>query len=86
MFGWLGNVFIVVGLWMVGNKNRNCFLWTMAGEAAYAAHVYLRRDWAILAAVGIFFFMALRNYIKWGENENRTPDCCRREHIDGSSS
>jgi hypothetical protein len=67
MFGWLGNLFIVVGLWEVGNKKRSAFIWTMIGEAFFAVHTGpIKHDWPIFVAVLIFFSLAVRNYLKWG--------------------
>lgn len=86
MFGWIGNVFIVWGLWQVGNKVRAAFIYTMIGEAFYFVHVALRRDWAILAAVTIFFSLAARNWWKWGQDANRSSDSYRRRDVDGSCS
>jgi hypothetical protein len=67
MFGWLGNVFTVVGLWKVGNRTRQAFLWAFAGECCYAVHLAARRDWAMLTACLLFLTLATRSYIKWGK-------------------
>ena len=66
MLGWIGNLFIVAGLWGVGNKNRNAFLFSIAGESAWIANAYLRRDWALTSICVVFLLMAVRGYIKWG--------------------
>ena len=67
MLGWIGNLFIVVGLWGVGNKNRNAFLSSIAGESLWIANSYLRKDWALTSICVVFFLMAVRGYIKWGK-------------------
>lgn len=67
MLGWLGNVFIIAGLWGVGDKNRRALWFSMAGEVCYIIHCYLVKDWAIFAAAWIFLFMVVRAYVKWGQ-------------------
>lgn len=66
MLGWIGNVFIVLGLWGVGNRARNAFLLSAAGEAFWIANAGLRGDWALGSICVVFFLMALRSYVKWG--------------------
>lgn len=68
MLGWIGNIFIVVGLWGVGSKIRNAFLVSIAGEGFWIANSYLRNDWALFAICWVFLLMALRGYILWGRN------------------
>ncbi len=74
---WAANLIIWIGLWRVGNKSRNAFLFTMVGEAMYACHVAYRHDWPIFFAVLIFFTLAARNYWKWGKDEPGCNGKCR---------
>lgn len=68
MFGWIGNVLIIAGLWYgVGNKNRNGLWFSIAGEVAYIIHCYLVKDWAIFFAAWVFLFGVVRAYVKWGK-------------------
>ena len=67
MLGWIGNIFIVLGLWGIGDKNRSALLFTMAGEGAYIVHTYRVHDWPIFIAAWIFLLMAARAYVKWGQ-------------------
>jgi hypothetical protein len=69
MLGWIGNLFIVAGLWGIGNKWRPAFLFSIVGEAAYILRSYLVQDWALFAICWIFLIMAIRGYIKWGNSE-----------------
>lgn len=68
MLGWIGNALIMVGLWRMGDKSRSAFLFSIAGETAWCANAYLRRDWALTTICLVFNIMALRNYIKWGKS------------------
>lgn len=65
MLGWIGNVFIVVGLWGVGNRDRRAFLASCVGEALWIANAYARSDWALASICVVFFAMAVRGYLKW---------------------
>lgn len=69
---WIGNVIIAIGLWKVGDKSRNAFLFTMVGEICYGIHTFLTGDWAIFVAVLIFFSLAVRNYIKWSHTDRES--------------
>lgn len=66
VIAWIGNLFIVAGLWGVGSKNRGAFLFSVVGETAYIARSYFLHDWALLAICCVFWAMALRGYILWG--------------------
>lgn len=65
MLGWIGNAFIVGGLWGVGNKNRNAFLLSIVGEAFWIANAIGRSDWALASICVVFAVMAARGYYKW---------------------
>jgi hypothetical protein len=67
MLGWIGNLFIVAGLWGVGNKRRGAFLFSIAGEGAWIANAYSRGDWALTFICVVFLLMAVRAYVLWGK-------------------
>jgi hypothetical protein len=69
--GWTGNVFIVVGLWGVGNKRRGAFWCSMIGEACYIWRSYIARDPALGFVCVVFLLMALRGYVLWGRERVR---------------
>lgn len=69
LVGWAGNVFIVYGLWGVGNKYRPAFLASIIGESFWIANAYRRSDWALGSICVVFLAMALRAYYLWGKNE-----------------
>lgn len=64
--GWLGNLFIVAGLWGVGSRKRGAFLFSIAGEAFYIHRSFMVRDWALFAVCWVFLAMAARGYVLWG--------------------
>lgn len=67
MLGWIGNVFIVAGLWGAGNRYRPAFLASVVGESFWIANAYSRSDWALGSICVVFLAMALRAYVKWGQ-------------------
>lgn len=67
ILGWIGNVFIVVGLWKVGNRSRDGFIASCVGELLWIANAYSRADWALTAICMVFLVMAVRGYVKWGK-------------------
>ncbi len=66
MLGWIGNVFIVAGLWGLGNKYRPAFLFSIGGESLWIANAYRRADWALTSICVVFLLMAVRGFILWG--------------------
>lgn len=62
---WIGNIFIVAGLWGIGNKQRGAFIFSMLGEAAWIAFSLSAHLYSLALICGVFFTMALRSYIKW---------------------
>lgn len=65
MLGWIGNAFIVAGLWGVGNKRRGAFILSAVGELLWIANATGRGDWALASICVVFLLMALRSYVKW---------------------
>lgn len=68
MLGWIGNLFIVAGLWGVGNKRRGAFGFSVAGEILWTGNAALRHDWALATICVVFSVLAVRSYIKWGQD------------------
>ena len=68
MLSWIGNIFIVAGLWGVGNRSRNAFLLSIVGEGAWITEAHRRADWALATICTVFLVMAVRSYILWGRD------------------
>lgn len=71
MLAWLGNILIIVGLYKIGNKQRSAFIWSICGESAWTASAILAENWALAFICTVFNVMALRNWIKWGADEDK---------------
>lgn len=65
LLGWIGNIFIVVGLWKIGDKWRHAFLFSIVGEAAWIARATMVEDWALATICLIFCGLAARSWYKW---------------------
>lgn len=69
MLSWIGNLFIVIGLWRVGYKDRNAFLYSIVGETMWILWSWSTANWSLLFICSVFNLLAFRNYIKWGKSE-----------------
>lgn len=68
--GWIGNVFIVIGLWTAGNKWKYAFLFSLIGETIWTVYAF-RPGMIDLAVVCIIFaLIAGRNLFKWMKGEH----------------
>lgn len=63
--GWLGNVFLVVGLVTAGNQWRWAFLFTAIGEALWTVKLLRFRHWDMLFVTVLFLILSLRNLFVW---------------------
>lgn len=63
---WIGNAFIVAGLYKIADKWRHAFLFSIVGESCWMLASFLRGDWALFSICAVFNIMALRSWIKWG--------------------
>jgi hypothetical protein len=65
--GWFANIFIVIGLWFVGNKRRSAFLFTVAGELLWTGYATYRQMWDLALICAVFAGLAARNWVLWGK-------------------
>lgn len=64
---WIGNLFIVLGLWKLGSKNRKAFIFSMLGEATWVLYATSIRMWPMAFICVVFFTLAARNFVVWGQ-------------------
>ena len=74
LMGWIGNVILVLGLWLVGNKKRSCFLYTVVGETIWSAYAVHNQQWDLATICALFAMLALRNFIKWGKKSGSSNE------------
>lgn len=67
MLGWIGNVFILAGLYGITSKrpSRYAFLFSVAGESAWIANSIYTANWALAFICVVFAFMAVRGFLNW---------------------
>ena len=66
IISWVGNLFIIIGLWKIGNKTRTAFLYSIGGETLWTIYALGAGNYALAFICCVFNGMALRNYFKWG--------------------
>ena len=85
--GWIGNIFIIAGLFLVGEKQRKAFLFTIIGELIWAVKSAYQAQWDLLFVTLIFAALAGRNWFKWGptyakEGSCKTRCACRKDQTE----
>ena len=63
--GWTGSVLLVIGMLLVGRKNRNGFLWGLAGELLWTYKSYRDEQWDLLVICAIFCGVYIKNWWAW---------------------
>lgn len=67
VLGWIGNVFLLWGIWEIGNKRRFAHLLTIVGETAWIIKSIMVGQWDLAVICVIFGVLAARCWIKWGQ-------------------
>lgn len=62
---WIGNVFIVIGLWNMGKKKWWAFAFSIVGEAAWIIFSVRTRLWSLAFICIVFAALAARNLYLW---------------------
>lgn len=63
--GWIANILVLIGTFLIGEKKRSAFLWMAVGELLWVVVGMSRRELDITVICVIFTAMAVWNYIKW---------------------
>lgn len=63
--GWIGNVFLILGAVLLGEKTRYAFLFVFTGEVVWSLKTLRMRQWDMLFICVTFGVLALRNFIVW---------------------
>lgn len=73
MIGWIGNVFIVLGLYGIGFKWRIAFVVSVIGELFWIYVAAHRGQWDLAVMCVIFAVLAVRNFVLWGQPAEVEP-------------
>ena len=65
MLAWMGNAAILISIWRLGNKHRDAWLWSIAGNGLWAAFGIQQDIWSIVFLDGLMFALAYHNWRKW---------------------
>jgi nicotinamide riboside transporter PnuC len=64
---WVGNLFVFLGVWYVGEKKRFCFLYSIIGNVLWVWYSCRTHLWSMVFLAGLFTILAVRNWYKWGK-------------------
>lgn len=69
ILGWTGDVFLIWGIWEIGNRRRWAHLLTIIGEGAWIGKCLLSDPitWDLAVICTIFGILAAMCWIKWGK-------------------
>jgi len=71
-FDWIASFFELIGTWIVGNKNKNGYLFTLAGLICWILYVFItKQTYGLLLVVIPALFITIRNYLKWNKEEKK---------------
>jgi len=67
--GWIGNVLILVALYLLGYKNRVGWLFSIVGNLFWCAYALQLQMMDVLFIDLLSLILASHNYLKWAPNE-----------------
>lgn len=65
LLGWIGSVLLIVGAVVIGNKSREAFLWTIAGEIIWLIEGTRMNRVDIVVLSVVFLVINARNWFLW---------------------
>lgn len=70
ILSWVANIFLIIGMWKIGDRKRYAFIFTMIGEATWLVCAIVNGWWSMAFICVIFASAAFINYTKWKKYEN----------------
>lgn len=64
---WIGNIFIIIGLWLIGNKRKEAFIFSIIGESLWIIYSIQIELYSLTFICFVFGALALRSWVKWGK-------------------
>lgn len=77
--GWIGNILIWLGLWLVGRKDRKAFLFTIVGELVWVAYAAYYQWWDLSLSCIVFAAISAKNWVIWGRDSDAERELLRKE-------
>lgn len=69
IISWIGTILISIGIWKIGKKQRNAFLFTFFGELFILVYSLHLRSSSLVFIGLVFSALAARNWFLWGKKE-----------------
>lgn len=69
--GWLGNLFVLLGSWRLGYRQRLALVLLMCGDVCWMIEAHGKEMYDLLTIEVCLFCFGIRNYIKWGRSDDR---------------
>lgn len=73
MTGWIANLLFVVGVYVLGNRQRWGFLCNLVANGLYGVIGIEHRMWDLFAISVVMSGLNLWNWIKWGQKKPSPP-------------
>ncbi len=70
--GWVGNVFLILGLLFLSPKTKWPFICTIVGEVIWSVYSYQTSQWDMMFICVVFAMLSVKNFLKW-DQLNDTP-------------
>lgn len=67
--GWVGNVFLILGLVLAGRKWKHAYAWTVAGEVLWLIESAKLVRWDMIVLCAVFAVIAAWNWWQWVRGE-----------------
>ena len=67
MTGWAANAFILVGMYLIGEKVPYAFGFSIVGESIWCYHAYTLGMFDLSAICALFCVVAGCNWVKWSK-------------------
>ena len=67
--GWIGNIFILVYMYLIGRKSRIGWIFSMLGNFIWCWYAIQLCMWDMLFLDGIALILAVYYWFKWSNNE-----------------
>ncbi len=65
---WIAGLCELIGLWIMGDKNRRCFVFFAGGNIVWTYIAFTRPNmWGLLLVTIPAIIMNIRAFVKWGK-------------------
>lgn len=72
--GWIGNVFIILGIMLVAYRMRSGFLYGCLGNGLWLCKGIMTCQWDLVTIEVLIVILQAFSWLKWGQINDRTSD------------